>query len=104
MLPTSHYDKDEADFVVNFIQSLKHTKGEFYKQKFDLIDWQQRLIRDIFGILKPNGTRQFTTAYVEISKKSGKTELAAAIALYMLCADAEQRAEIYGCAAEGEHL
>ena len=64
MLPNSHYDKDEADFVVNFIQSLKHTKGEFYKQKFDLIDWQERLIRDIFGILKPDGTRQFTTAYV----------------------------------------
>ena len=100
MLPTSHYDKEEADFVVNFIQSLKHTKGEFYKQKFDLIDWQERLIRDIFGILKPDGTRQFTTAYVEISKKSGKTELAAAIALYMLCADGEQRAEVYGCAAD----
>ena len=100
MLPTSHYDKEEADFVVNFIQSLKHTKGEFYKQKFDLIDWQERLIRDIFGILKPDGTRQFTTAYVEITKKSGKSELAAAIALYMLCGDGEQRAEVYGCAAD----
>ncbi len=52
------------------------------------------------GTLKPDGTRQFTTAYVEISKKSGKTELAAAIALYMLCADGEQRAEVYGCAAD----
>ena len=100
MLPTSHYDKDEADFVVNFIQSLSHTKGDFFKEPFILIDWQEQLVRDIFGTLKPDGTRQFTTAYVEISKKSGKTELAAAIALYMLCADGEQRAEVYGCAAD----
>ena len=100
MLPTSHYDKDAADFVVNFIQSLSHTKGDFFKEPFILIDWQEQLVRDIFGTLKPDGTRQFTTAYVEISKKSGKTELAAAIALYMLCADGEQRAEVYGCAAD----
>ena len=100
MLPTSHYDKDEADFVVDFIQSLSHTKGDFFKEPFILIDWQEQLVRDIFGTLKPDGTRQFTTAYVEISKKSGKSELAAAIALYMLCADGEQRAEVYGCAAD----
>ena len=100
MLPTSHYDKEEADFVVDFIQSLSHTKGDFFKEPFILIDWQEQLVRDIFGTLKPDGTRQFTTAYVEISKKSGKSELAAAIALYMLCADGEQRAEVYGCAAD----
>ncbi|MFV0441608.1 MAG: terminase large subunit, partial [Lachnospirales bacterium] len=44
--------------------------------------------------------RQFNTAYVEISKKQGKSELAAAIALLLTCADGEQRAEIYGCAAD----
>ena len=49
MLPTSHYDKDEADFVVNFIQSLSHTKGDFFKEPFILIDWQEQLVRDIFG-------------------------------------------------------
>ena len=57
MAPTSHYDKDEADFVVAFIEQLKHTKGEFYKQPFELIDWQERIIRDVFGILKPDGYR-----------------------------------------------
>ena len=48
---------------------------------FDLIDWQEQIIRDVFGTLKPNGYRQFNTAYVEIPKKMGKSELAAAIAL-----------------------
>lgn len=100
MLKTSHYDKDAADFVVAFIEQLKHTKGEFYKQPFELIDWQEKIIRDIFGTLKSDGYRQFTTAYIEVPKKCGKSELAAAVALYMLCADGEQRAEVYGCAAD----
>ena len=95
MLKTSHYDKDAADFVVAFIEQLKHTKGEFYKQPFELIDWQEKIIRDIFGTLKSDGYRQFTTAYIEVPKKCGKSELAAAVALYMLCADGEQRAEVY---------
>ena len=100
MAKDSRYDKGEADFVVNFIEQLKHTKGEFYRQPFELIDWQEQIVRDIFGVLKPNGYRQFTTAYIEVPKKCGKSELAAAIALYMLCGDGEQRAEVYGCAAD----
>ena len=100
MAKSSIYNKEAADFVVAFIEQLKHTKGEFYNKPFELIDWQEQIIRDIFGILKSNGYRQFTTAYIEVPKKCGKSELAAAIALYMLCADGEQRAEVYGCAAD----
>lgn len=77
----SVYDKEAADFVVAFIEQLKHTKGEFYNQPFELIDWQEQIIRDIFGTLKPDGYRQFTTAYIEVPKKCGKSELAAAVAL-----------------------
>ena len=100
MAKGSHYDKAAANYVVNFIEQLRHTKGEFYNQPFALIDWQERIIRDIFGTIRADGYRQFNTAYIEISKKSGKSELAAAVALYMLCADGEQRAEVYGCAAD----
>ena len=100
MLPTSHYDKEKADFAVNFIQCLSHTKGMWAGKRFELIDWQERIIRDVFGVVKENGCRQFNTAYIEISKKNGKSELSAAVALYLLCGDGEQRAEIYGCAAD----
>ena len=50
--------------------------------------------------MKPNGYRQFNTAYIEIPKKQGKSELAAAIALYLTCGDFEHGGEIYGCAAD----
>ena len=96
----SVYDKDAADFAVMFIESLCHTKGTWAGKKFELIDWQEQIIRDLFGTLKPNGYRQFNTAYVEIPKKQGKSELAAAVALLLCCGDGEERAEVYGCAAD----
>lgn len=100
MAKTSHYNKDAADYAVMFIESLCHTKGTWAGKPFELIDWQEQIIRDLFGVLKPNGYRQFNTAYIEIPKKQGKSELAAAVALLLLCGDGEERAEVYGCAAD----
>ena len=100
MLPTSHFDKQKADRAVTFIENLCHTKGKWAGKRFWLLPWQEQLIRDIFGIVKPDGNRQFRTAFVEICKKVGKSELAAAIALYLLYADNEPSAEVYGAAAD----
>ena len=100
MLPTSHYDKAKADRAVTFIENLCHTKGKWAGKRFWLLPWQEQLIRDIFGIVKHDGNRQFRTAFVEICKKVGKSELAAAIALYLLYADNEPSAEVYGAAAD----
>lgn len=100
MLPTSHYDAEKADKAVRFFENLCHTKGRWAGVKFKLLPWQEQIVRDLYGTVKPNGKRQFTTAYVEIPKKNGKSELAAGVALKQLCADGEQRAEVYGCAAD----
>jgi phage terminase large subunit-like protein len=99
MLSTSHYDERRADFAVNFISMLKHTTGEWYGKPFQLMPWQEQIIRDIFGIVDADGYRQFRTAYVEVGKKNGKSELAA-VALYLLFADGEAGAEVYSCAAD----
>ena len=96
----SVYNKTKADYAVSFIECLCHTKGTWAGKPFTLIDWQEQIIRDIFGIIKPNGYRQFNTAYIEIPKKMGKSELAAAVALLLTCGDGEERAEVYGCAAD----
>ena len=100
MLPTSHYDKKKADRAVTFIENLCHTKGKWAGTPFWLLPWQEQLIRDIFGIVKPDGNRQFRTAFLEICKKVGKSELAAAVALYLLYSDNEPSAEVYGAAAD----
>ena len=100
MLPTSHYDKKKADRAVTFIENLCHTKGKWAGTPFWLLPWQEQLIRDIFGIVKADGNRQFRTVFVEICKKVGTSELAAAVALYLLYADNEPSAEVYGAAAD----
>ena len=100
MLPTSHYEKAKADRAVKFIENLRHTKGKWAGKRFWLLPWQEQIIRDVFGVVKEDGNRQFLTAFVEIGKKNGKSELAAAVALYLLYADNEPSAEVYGAAAD----
>jgi len=63
------YDQTKADHAVNFINCLKHTKGQWRGVPFELLPWQDKIIRDIFGTVKENGYRQYNTAYVEIPKK-----------------------------------
>ncbi len=94
------YDAQKAQRAVSFINCLKHTKGKWRGVPFELLPWQDQIIRDIFGTVKANGYRQYNTAYVEIPKKNGKSELAAAVALYMTCGDNEWGAEVYGCASD----
>ena len=96
----SYYDKTKADRAVDFVQCLKHTKGQWHNKPFMLLDWQEEIIRNLFGVIKSNGYRQFNYAYIEIPKKNGKSELAASIALLLLAGDFEERAEIYGCASD----
>lgn len=95
-----YFDKKEAEHAVRFINSLKHTKGTWHGVDFDLLPWQDKIIRDVFGTIKPNGYRQYNTAYIEIPKKSGKSEIAAAVALLLTCGDNEWGAEVYGCACD----
>ncbi|MEG2198099.1 MAG: terminase TerL endonuclease subunit [Cellulosilyticaceae bacterium] len=94
------YDEDKAKHAIDFINCLKHTKGQWRGVNFELLPWQEQIIRDVFGTVKENGFRQYNTAYIEIPKKNGKSELAAAVALLLTCGDAEWGAEVYGCASD----
>lgn len=93
------YDPERAQRAVEFIESLKHYKGEKAGERFILEDWQREdIIKPLFGTVRENGLRQFQKAYIEIPRKNGKTMLAAAISLYLLCADGEKGAEMEGAA------
>jgi phage terminase large subunit-like protein len=96
----TRYDKEKADNAVNFINGLCHVHGEWAGKPFNLMKWQEKIVRDIFGTVKADGNRQYNTAFIFTPKKNAKSELAAAVALYLLCADGEYGAEIYGCAAD----
>lgn len=79
-----------------FRRFLRHSKGQWAGQPFEPAEWQWRdIILPLFGWKRPDGTRRFRRAYIEIPKKNGKSTLAAAIGLYMLVADGEMGAECY---------
>lgn len=94
------YNEEKAKRAITFINALKHTKGKWRGVPFDLLPWQEKIMKDVFGTVKDNGYRQYNTAYVEIPKKMGKSELAAGVALYLTCGDGEWGAEVYGCASD----
>ena len=95
-----YFDKIKADRTLAFFRELRHTKGQWRGVNFTLLPWQEQAISDVFGTVRDNGFRQYTTAYLEIGKKQGKSELAAGTGLCCLTFDDEWGAEVYGCAAD----
>jgi len=93
-------DKAAADRAVGFFEALKHTKGQWRGQPFKLFPWQRKIVRDVFGTLKADGTRQYKEVYIEIGKKNGKSEFGSGLALKLLCADDEPAPEVYSAAAD----
>lgn len=84
---------------IAFINGLTHTKGEFGGQRFNLRPWQVRIVTQLFRRRK-DGRRQYRSSLLMLPRKNGKSELAAAIALYGLLADGEVGAEVYSAAAD----
>jgi phage terminase large subunit-like protein len=97
------YDESRADKAIRFIRLLKHTRGKWAGVPFNLQAWQEDdILRPLFGEVDDDGLRQYRTAYFQIGRKNGKSEIASAIALYMLFADGEMGAEVYSAAADRE--
>lgn len=91
-----YFSRDRADHAIKFIKKCRHTDGEYYGKRFNLQPFQAFIVAMLFGWLKKsNDKRRFQKAYIEMPRKNGKSELAAAIAFYMLVKDGERGAEVY---------
>lgn len=84
-----------ADRVLQFVSLLKHSKAPFAGQPFRPMQWQQDFIRQLYGTLNEDGTRQYRQALLYLPRKNGKTFLAASLSLYHLVADGKPGAEVY---------
>src|SRR3972149_10558014 len=89
----------QAARAIRLINQLTHTKGPFAGQPFNLRPWQQRIVRKLFTTRK-DGLRQYRTCLLMLPRKQGKTEMAAALAIYFLLFDGEVGAEVYSAAAD----
>ena len=93
-----YFDEKEAERPITFIQSLVHTKGEWANHNIILEPWEQFIIASIFGWRrKENNLRRFKKAYIQVSRKNGKTTFASGIGNYCFFCDSPQEAgvEIY---------
>ena len=89
------FKEDVVDGAIDFISTLKHFTGKSSGKNFVLEDWQAFIVANIVGwYWKGTDTRRYSTSYIEISRKQGKTALAAALCLYFLIADGEDGAEV----------
>jgi phage terminase large subunit-like protein len=102
MIDSCWFDDRAADLAMLFFERvIRHTKGEFAGKPFALQPWQRDgIIRPLFGWKRPDGSRRYRRAYIEIPRKNGKSTIASGIALLLLLADNEPGAEIYGAAAD----
>ncbi len=99
-VPGAWFDQAAVDRVVRALRALRHTKGRWADQPFELEPWQLKyVVGPIFGWKHPDGRRIIRTAWIEIPRKAGKSTLASGLALVLLCADREQGAEVYSAAA-----
>lgn len=94
------YDGAAAEYVIRFVEGyLRHHKGEWAGQPLLLESWQRdEILRPVFGWRRPDGSRRFRVAYVEIPRKNGKSTKGGAVGLYLTIGDQEAGAEVYSAA------
>ena len=85
--------------AIQFIeQCCPHTIGKWAGQPFVLTPWQREFIYEVFANVDEHGRRLTRRAFLQIARKQGKSELAAAVALFLLAADNEASPQIFGAA------
>ncbi|TIX66573.1 MAG: terminase large subunit, partial [Mesorhizobium sp.] len=67
--------------AVDFIRKLRHPNSTAPKSAFQLYDWQERIVRRIYGPRHPDGRRIVSAVFWMIPRGNRKTSLAAALAL-----------------------
>lgn len=93
------WNEEKANNAVRLFGKLKHWKGEWHGTALKLRPWQEEcIVAPLFGWYRDDGRRRFTTGYVEVPRKNGKTTLIAGLAIQGLVGDGEHGAEVYAAA------
>jgi len=88
-------NEERVNRIVSFVRGLRHTKAPWYGHPFNLQPWQESFLTELYGREREDGRRQYRQSLLFIPRKNGKTETAAALALYHLFADRTPGGEIY---------
>lgn len=102
--PKFIFKPEKVERCLKFCKLCKHYLGKFRGRNFEPLPWQQFIIANIIGFYwaERSDIRRFNESYIEVPRKSGKTFLAAVLALYFLLADGEGSPQVILCAATKE--
>ena len=93
--PDLEFRAEIVDRFITFCSLLKHFKGKSANEKFILENWQQFIAANIIGFYYKNtDDRKYTNSLICVSRKQGKTALAALFCLWFLIGDGESGAEV----------
>ena len=93
--PDLEFRAEIVDRFITFCSLIKHFKGKSANEKFILENWQQFIAANIIGFYYKNtDDRKYTNSLICVSRKQGKTALAALFCLWFLIGDGESGAEV----------
>ena len=84
----------EPSLFTQFCGMLRHSKGEFSGKPFRLMPWQQEFFDKLLLTKREDGLRQYRRAFLALPRKSGKSQMCAALGLFCLFLDDEPGAEV----------
>lgn len=92
-----YFDAEEAQFHCDFIETLVLTKSTLSgkPEPFILLPPSRKLVANIHGWRRPDGSRLYRRAYFSVARKNTKTQTAAGVGLDFLVIDPEPSPEIY---------
>ena len=97
--PEYYFDEETAHRVIDIVSCFRHTKGDAYGKNWLWLPWQYFFFAYIFGLKhKKNDLRVVRNVLLLTAKKSGKSEIAGALAVLMTFFDSEHSAECYSAA------
>lgn len=93
-----YFDVKKAERICRFAETIKHATGKQANEgkTLELELWQCFIYTTVFGWLnKKTQYRRFKDVYIEVARKNGKSFFSIPVALYMLCLDNEQGAQVF---------
>jgi phage terminase large subunit-like protein len=94
-----YFDQNKAEFAIAFLQLLPLTESEWCGKPFVLSPWQMFIVWNLWGFRRvTDGCRRFRWAWIEIARKNGKSEFAAALSCLLFHADGENKPDTYTAA------
>lgn len=97
----SRFDPKSASRVIDFFnECLTFVEGDKGGKPFKLELWQRAILANLYGWIRPDGTRRYRETLIYVPRKNGKTPLVAGLVLYGLFCEEEPGNQIYSAAAD----